>query len=154
MYLTPGLFTLCVVSPSNSTFLPSTFSIWLIVIFPGLSITGTSPVQSKTVDSMPTLLFAPFKIKGIFPCISTKTSSAVVGLGRPLVLADGATKGTPHAEIKRLASLLSGILIATVLSPPVALSGTEDNFGKTIVILPGINASIIFCASGVTFNAS
>ena len=62
--------------------------------------------------------------------------------------------GVPQAAMKRLASLLAGIRIATVSNPPVALSGTVGFFGNTTVILPGIKASIIFFASGGTDDAS
>ena len=82
--------------------------------------------------------------------MSTSTDSAVVGLGRPEMLADGAAMGTPAAAIKALATSCSGILTPTVAKPPVILSGTMALRGRIKVMGPGQKAAISFSAfSGI-----
>ena len=104
---------------------PSTASsIWLFVMNPGLSIVGTSDVRSKTVDSIPIAVLSPLTIASILPSISSATSSNVVGLGLPEMLALGAAIGTPAASMISAASRRDGHLTATVSSPPVVTSGT------------------------------
>ena len=80
---------------------------------------GTSPVTSTMVDSTPMPTGPPSRIISIFPFMSSHTWSAVVGLGRPEVLALGAATGTPARAIRRLATGSLGIRTATVSKPPV-----------------------------------
>ena len=58
-------------------------------------------------------------IMSIRPSISCQTWSAVVGLGRPEVLALGAATGTPASAISRFATGSLGMRMATVSRPPV-----------------------------------
>ena len=85
----------------------------------GRSSMGTSPVTSTMVDSTPMPTGPPSRIISIFPLMSSHTWSAVVGLGRPEVLALGAATGTPARAIRRLATGSLGIRTATVSKPPV-----------------------------------
>ena len=64
----------------------------------GRSKTGFGPAKETTVDSTPTSQAPPSRIRGIFPFISANTSWAVVGLGLPDKLAEGAASGTPQPE--------------------------------------------------------
>ena len=66
---------------------------------PGRQIVGTGLVVSTTVDSRPTPQLPPSKMPATLPCISSSTSWALVGLGRPLRLAGGAAMGQPQANI-------------------------------------------------------
>ena len=84
----------------------------------------------------------------ILPSISAITSLALVGLGLPERLALGAAIGQHAAFIKSRAGLLSGILTATVSSPPVVLSGTPGFFFTTRVRGPGQKFSIRATMSG------
>src|SRR5699024_1400186 len=69
------------------------FSIISLVILPYRKPIGTSPVQSKTVDSKPTSVLPPLIINGIFPVKSFDTCCAEVGLGLPDKFALGAATG-------------------------------------------------------------
>src|SRR5699024_5233907 len=69
------------------------FSIISLVILPYRKTIGTSPVQSKTVDSKPTPVLPPLIINGIFPVKSFDTCCAEVGLGLPDKFALGAATG-------------------------------------------------------------
>ncbi len=71
--------------------------------------------------------------------ISSSTCSDVVGLGLPEIFADGAANGVPVSCINNWAILFSGILIATVLIPPVVIFGTIFDFFRTSVRGPGQN---------------
>ena len=108
-----------------------------LLSIPGLSITGITPVMSITVDSMPTSHCSPIMTASILPSMSSSTSSALVGLGLPEILALSAAIGLFAALIRLYAVPFEGILTATVSSPPVVASGTIADFGKTIVSGPG-----------------
>ena len=79
-------------------------------------------------------------------CKSLYTACAVVGLGRPDILALGAAIGVFDNLINSRAISLSGMRTATVSSPPVTELGTISDLGKISVIGPGQNAVIIFLA--------
>ena len=129
---------------------PNTSSSISFVIAPGRRITALSPDASTMVDSTPKSQAPPSRIMGIFPSISTKTDSAVVGLGRPEILAEGAAMGTPAAAIKARATSCSGMRTPTVASPPVILSGTMLLRGRIKVMGPGQKAAMSFSAfSGI-----
>ena len=66
------------------------------------------------VDSKPMPVCPPSRIISIFPFRSWYTCSALVGLGRPEVLADGAAMGTPAIRISSAACRSEGIRTATV----------------------------------------
>ena len=65
-------------------------------------------------------------------------------LGLPEIFALGAAIGRLEYLINFLAIKFSGILIATVFSPPVITFGTISFFSKIIVSGPGQNFSISF----------
>ena len=119
---------------------------------PGRNIIGTD-VISIIVDSIPIPTSPPSNIISIFPFMSSNTCSALVGLGRPEVLALGAAIGVCTAFKKESAPKWFGIRIATVSKPPVVVYGTFSFFSKIIVSGPGQNDSISFFAfSGIFFT--
>ena len=107
------------------------------VTAPGLSMRGMMSVRSSTVDSMPTSHCSPMMTASMRPSISSRTSSAVVGLGLPERFALGAAIGLPASFMSLLAVGLDGMRIATVSRPPVVISGTMSDFLKTMVSGPG-----------------
>ena len=126
-----------------------------LVIYPGRSMVGVSPVRSTIVDSIPMPTAPPSSIISIRPSISSITCSASVGDGRPEVFALGAAIYTPLSFIRLIATGCDGIRIATVSSPPVVPSGTMLFLFKIIVSGPGQNASISITAfSGTSFASS
>ncbi len=82
------------------------------------------------------------------PFISASTSSARVGLGRPLRLALGAARGRPVTAINRRATGWLGIRIATVERPAGTMDGTAAVFFITSVSGPGQNAVMAASAAG------
>ena len=74
--------------------------------------------------------------------MSSITYFALVGLGSPLVFALGAAMGTPEAAITLFATGFTGILIATVSSPPLTTEPIRSLFFIITVSGPGKNASI------------
>ena len=74
--------------------------------------------------------------------MSSNTSRAVVGLGRPERLALGAAMGRPAASMSARATGCAGMRTATVASPAVTRRGTFSLFGKISVSGPGQKASI------------
>ena len=86
--------------------------------------------------------------------MSAITSHALVGLGLPERFALGAAIGHPERFIRSSAALLSGILTATVSSPPVVLSGTPSFFLRTIVSGPGQKLSISATMSALSIGVS
>ena len=69
-----------------------------------LRIIGGSTVISSIVDSRPISTLPPSITISIFPPRSSRTCSAVVGLGRPEVFALGAETNPPAALISSAAS--------------------------------------------------
>ena len=139
---------------SYFTSLPRAASRFSAVMIPGLSIVGTSPVISTTVDSIPTLQSSPSMMASMRPSMSAMTSLALVGLGLPEMLALGAAIGVSDIVIRSSAALLSGILTATVSRPPVVLSGTSGFFFTTIVSGPGQKFSISATMSALSIGVS
>ena len=115
---------------------------------------GLSPVMSTIVDSMPMPTGPPSRTISILPFISSITCAAVVGEGLPDRLALGAAINTPESFISFKAPGWDGIRIATVLSPPVVVSGTTDLFLNIMVRGPGQKASINSFAPSGTYSAS
>ena len=113
---------------------------------PGRRIVGTGSVVSTTVDSRPMPQLPPSSMPAILPCISSSTSCAFVGLGRPEILADGAAIGQPQARIKSCANLFDGKRTATVSKPALTASGTMDDLLTINVSGPGQKCSISFWA--------
>ena len=108
----------------------ATSSICARVMPPGRNTRGVPPVRSTTVDSTPTWHGPPSRISGTRPSMSSKTSGAVVGLGRPERLALGAAMGTPAASISARATGCEGMRTATVASPAVTRRGTLLALGE------------------------
>ena len=75
------------------------------------------------------------------PSRSSRTACQVVGLGRPLRLAEGATSGPPAAAIRSRASGAAGTRTATVSSPAVTAYGSTPRDGSTRLSGPGAHAS-------------
>ena len=73
--------------------------------------------------------------------MSAITWAAVVGLGLPDRLADGAASGRPLAVMSARATGCDGIRIATVPSPALTLAGIRGERGKIMVSGPGQKAS-------------
>ena len=88
----------------------------------------------------------PSSTAATLPCMSSSTSCALVGLGRPEILADGAAMGQAQARIKSWANLLDGKRTATVSNPALTASGTTLLLLTTSVNGPGQKASISFLA--------
>src|SRR5262245_6668017 len=99
-------------------------------------------VQSTTVDSRPTCDWSALRRQPMRPSRSALTARQVVELGRPEILADGATTGTLQARRNCWAIVCFGILTAIVFRPAVASAGTDSDFGRTSVSGPGKNRSI------------
>ena len=114
---------------------------------PGRSTVGISPAKEITVDSSPTPQLPPSTIASTRPIRSSIQCCAVVGLGLPDKLAEGAAIGLPLRRISSLAIRLLGKRIATVSSPPETTSGTCSVFGRTIVNGPGQNSSASLSAA-------
>ena len=104
---------------------------------PGRNRTGRSPASESTVDSMPTRVGPPSRIRSTASPKPRRTCSAVVGESRVNRLALGAAMGTPAARISASASGCEGMRRPTVGSPAVAISGTAPDFGTTSVSGPG-----------------
>ena len=129
------------------------FSISVFPIFPGLSITGVLAVISITVDSNPISLSSEIIIAStLSQSSSTKYFEEVID-GLPEILADGAAIDTPAKSISFLAIGFDGILIATVINPPVVSIGTLSDLSNISVSGPGQKASIRSFASWLIFLA-
>ena len=106
------------------------------------------------VDSMPTDVGPPSRIRSIRPRRSLSTCAAVVGETWPERLADGATTGLPSARRRPRATGWSGTRMAMLSSPAVARSATGQ-FGRlfsTSVSGPGQNAAA--SCSAASLNAA
>ena len=103
-----------------------------------------------TVDSTPISTFPPSITYSTFPSSSSIISSTCVPLGLPDIFALGAAIGQFEYSISFRAIPSLGILIATVSSPPVMISGTIGFFLKTIVSGPGQKFFISFCSISPT----
>ena len=125
-----------------------------LVINPGLSIVGISPVRSTMVDSIPIPTAPPSITASMRPSISSITWLANVGEGLPEELALGAAIYNPLSLISSKATGWEGIRIAIVSSPPVVPSGTIPTLGSMIVSGPGQKASIRSTAFSGTSLAS
>ena len=122
-------------------------------IYPGRSTTGTSSVKSTIVDSRPIPTGPPSMIISMASPRSSSTCCAVVGLGRPEVLALGAATYPLDARIKAAAMGSLGKRTATLSSPPVVSRGTRSDFSKIMVRGPGQNfLARIFAFSGTLFT--
>ena len=91
------------------------------------------------VLSTPTEQAPPSKMPSILPHMSSTMCWAVVGLGRPEVLPEGAAMGTPA---RRMTSRVRGWLgqrTPTVSKPPVVRKGTISRRGRIMVSGPGQN---------------
>ena len=106
---------------------------------PGRSSRGTGPVMSTIVDSTPTWHGPSSTTASIFPSRSWSTCSAVVVLGLPDRLADGAATGTPARRMISRVTAVRGQRTATVSSPAVVRRGTVSRHGSTMVSGPGQN---------------
>ena len=93
------------------------------------------------VDSTPTAQGPPSTMPSIFPSMSSSMAAAVVGLGRPEVLPDGAATGTPARAMISRQRGWAGQRIPTVSSPAVTASGTRPLRFRIIVSGPGQNRS-------------
>ena len=92
------------------------------------------------VDSTPTPQGPPSTMPSILPHMSSIIWPAVVGLGRPEVLPEGAAMGTPA---RRMISRVTGWLgqrTPTVSRPPVVRRGTLSRRGRIMVRGPGQKA--------------
>ena len=123
------------------------------VMPPGRSMVGL-PTRVSTVDSTPTGQGPPSRMTSMRPSISSRTCCAVVGLGRPERLAEGAAMGTPAALMRASAVLCSGIRTATVGRPAATSSGTISLLKNISVRGPGQNASMRRFASSGTWRQS
>ena len=139
----------CVTASSISA-APTTPRIISAVMRPGRSTRGTSPVTSTTVDSTPTSHGPPSTMAAMRPSKSWATCAAVVGLGLPDRLADGAASGQPLSLMMRRATGCTGNRTARVGSPPDTFAATASDRGKMRVSGPGQNASASFSAIGDT----
>ena len=115
-------------------------------MYPGRKRTGFSPATETTVDSTPTAQGPPSKIRGSRPSMSARTSWAVVGLGRPERLADGAAKAQPDASITCRTTGWLGIRMPTVSRPAQHSSATSGPRGMMMVSGPGQKAAASSCA--------
>ena len=93
------------------------------------------------VDSTPTVQGPPSTMPSIFPSISSSISAALVGLGRPEVLPEGAATGTPAAAMMARVTGWAGQRMPTVSSPAVTASGTMGLRRRIMVSGPGQNFS-------------
>ena len=93
-------------------------------------------------------------MRGTLPFRSSRTWAAVVGLGRPELLAEGAAMGRPQVFNISAATGWEGIRIATVGSPAVTSGGTAGFRINSMVKGPGQKASISGRASGETVQRS
>ena len=115
---------------------------------------GLAPEKDTTVDSTPTRQGPPSRISGMRPAISSHTSWAQVGLGRPEAFALGAATGTPERRISACATGCPGQRTATVSRPAVTVRGTASAAGSTQVSGPGQKASMARRAVPGTDRAS
>ncbi len=99
------------------------------------------------VDSTPTLQAPPPKIRGIFPFKSSRTCSALVGLGKPEVLALGAASGLSVISINDRATGCEGILTPTVSKLAVVILEIRLLLGRITVSGPGQKVFIMFSRS-------
>ncbi len=122
--------------PASSTG-PISVSISCRDIIPGRSRRGGETASERTVDSMPTVVGPPSRIRSTRSPRASRTCSAVVGESWPKRLALGAAMGTPASRIKARASGCAGMRIPTVARPAVTMSGTCGRLGSTSVRGPG-----------------
>ncbi len=125
---------------------PTTMAIISGVTAPGRRMRGRSPVASTTVDSRPTSLAPPSRIRGMRPSRSDSTCLAVVGLGLPERLALGAARGNPQAAIRARAAGWLGARRARESRPALTAAGTPLLRGTIRVRGPGQKASARVCA--------
>src|SRR5699024_8589902 len=138
LYLSPGDFGFSVFSfLDNVRTSPTTASIASFVIAPTRRMSGTSPVQSITVDSTPTSASIASTMAAIFPFKSSYTCDAFVGLGLPDIFALGAAIGKSTSFNNRKATSLFGIRIPTVSNFAVTFVATLFLRFKTYVIGQG-----------------
>ena len=103
------------------------------------------------VDSTPTWQSPPSRMASTLPSISSSICLAVVGLGFPERLPDGAATGTPAALIMVLHIECAGHRIPTVYKPAVTTSGTTGLRRSIMVSGPGQNRFASFQAvSGIS----
>ena len=95
-----------------------------------------------TVDSTPTAHSPPSRISGRRPSISVKTSCALVGLGLPERLAEGAAKAQPLCRMMACTTGWLGIRMPTVSRPAQHSAATSGPRGMMMVRGPGQNAAI------------
>ena len=86
--------------------------------------------------------------------MSCMTCAAVVGLGRPDRLAEGAAMGRAQARSMAAATGWLGMRTATVDSPAVTTSGRQGFLGHSTVSGPGQKADMSFSANGGTVQNS
>ena len=95
----------------------------------------------------------PPSIKSTLPFKSSIHLSTSVGLGLPLILAEGAAIGTPHISINFNAIGSLGILTPTLSKFALVTFGIISFLFKIIVSGPGQNFSIIiFAHSGISLT--
>ena len=92
------------------------------------------------VDSTPTEQGPPSTMASILPSMSSAMWAAVVGLGRPEVLPDGAATGTSAAWRIARHTGWEGQRIPTVSIPAVTTSGTMGLRFRIMVSGPGQQA--------------
>ena len=126
----------------TSTSSPSARSRSSSVMWPGRNRVGFSPTTDTTVDSTPQSHSPPSRMRGSRPSISVKTSCALVGLGLPERLADGAAKAQPLASMTARATGWLGIRMPTVSRPAQHSAATSGPRGMMMVSGPGQNAAI------------
>ena len=128
------------------------------VIPPGRHMTIESSLLSLiTVDSTPKSASEPHRIASTLPVRSFKTCAAVVGLGFPERLAEGAAIGFPDNSIICCAVLCIGTRTAILSSPAVTESGITSFLGRITVNGPGMNFSAKVLYNGLVkayFDAS
>ena len=118
---------------------------------PGRRSRTRPSVSSTTVDSTPTEHSPPSTTAAMRPSRSASTWAAVVGLGEPERLADGAARDRPDSRMTARATGWDGIRTATVGRPALTSSGMRGPFGKIMVSGPGQYARASFTAvSGIS----
>ena len=140
MYAMPGLLGLSPDFARYTLHCPVTSAIISRVTSPSRRIWGISPVQSKTVLSIPPEQAPPSKMSPIFPLKSSKTCLAVTGETCLERLALGAATGRFTAFKNACAAGEEGTRIARVSRPQETYLDTFPVDGYTMVKGPGRNA--------------
>jgi len=101
-------------------------------------------MHETMVDSMPTLVAPPSRMRSMRLSRSARTCAAVVGETWPDWLAEGATTGLPKVFNRSRATGCAGTRSAMLSSPAVASSdtGQPSAFGSTQSRTTASNASI------------